>query len=95
MTPRRGRPPKPVDEVRTVRVTVLLDDHEHATLLRACGGRGMATMLREAGLREAEATLEGLRERSASDAAQFLNQMNGNFLAPPQPVGVDAKAVKR
>ena len=52
--PRRGRPPKPPDEVRTVRVTVLLDDREHATLLRSCGGRGLATMLREAGLREAD-----------------------------------------
>lgn len=55
MTPRRGRPPKPVDEVRTVRVTVLLTEREHATLLRACGGRGEATLLREAGLREAAA----------------------------------------
>lgn len=51
--PRRGRPPKPPDEVRTVRVTVLLNDREDATLSRACGGRGVATMLREAGLREA------------------------------------------
>lgn len=50
---RRGRPPKPPDEVRTVRVTVLLTEREHATLLRACGRRGVATMLREAGLREA------------------------------------------
>lgn len=53
--PRRGRPPKPPDEVRTVRVTVLLTEREHATLLRACGGRGVATLLASAGLREAEA----------------------------------------
>ena len=50
---RRGRPPKPPDEVRTVRVTVLLTEREHATLLRACGGRGVATMLVRGGLREA------------------------------------------
>jgi hypothetical protein len=54
-TPRRGRPPKPPDEVRTVRVTVLLTEREHTTLLRACGGRGVATLLASAGLREAEA----------------------------------------
>lgn len=53
--PRRGRPPKPADEVRRIRVTVLLTEREHATLLRACGGRGEATLLREAGLREAAA----------------------------------------
>jgi hypothetical protein len=41
--------------VRTVRVTVLLTEREHATLLRACGGRGVATLLASAGLREAEA----------------------------------------
>lgn len=55
--PRRGRPPKPPADVRTVRVTVLLDEREHTTLLRACGGRGVATLLREAGLREAEARI--------------------------------------
>lgn len=59
--PRRGRPPKPPDEVRTVRVTVLLNDREHATLLRACGGRGVASLLREAGLREAAAMAAPLR----------------------------------
>lgn len=53
--PRRGRPPKPPADVRTVRVTVLLTEREDATLMRACGGRGVATMLREAGLREAAA----------------------------------------
>lgn len=55
--PRRGRPPKPADEVRTVRVTVLLTECEHTTLLRACGGRGVATLLVRGGLREAEAML--------------------------------------
>lgn len=55
MTPRRGRPPKPPDEVRTVRVTVLLTEREHATLLRACGGRGVASLLVRGGLRESVA----------------------------------------
>ena len=52
--PRRGRPPKPPDEVRTVRVTVLLTEREHATLLRACGGRGVASLLVRGGLRARE-----------------------------------------
>jgi hypothetical protein len=39
--------------VRTVRVTVLLTEREHTTLLRACGGRGVATLLVRGGLREA------------------------------------------
>ena len=71
-TPRRGRPPKPPADVRTVRVTVLLTEREHATLLRACGGRGVATLMREAGLRETElaATDEELaRWRAAAAAA--------------------------
>ena len=92
-----------------MRVTVLLDDREHATLMRACGGRGVATLLREAGLREAAAmkvpgaTLAGALldgatpERLAwlaDDAARFLHQ-NGNFPAPEPPVGAPAKVVKR
>lgn len=72
MTPRRGRPPKPADEVRTVRVTVLLNDHEDATLSRACGGCGVATLLREAGLREAAAMAAPLRALPLHPSAPTL-----------------------
>lgn len=63
-----------------MRVTVLLTEREHATLLRACGGRGVATLLASAGLREAEAMTSPAA--LAGEAALFLNQMNGNFPAP-------------
>lgn len=59
MTPRRGRPPKPPDEVRTVRVTVLVTEREYATLKRACGGHGVASLLVRGGLREAAAMAPG------------------------------------
>jgi hypothetical protein len=74
--------------VRTVRVTVLLDERESATLTRACGGRGVATLLREAGLREAEAkppkkrAVVGNPPRRPADAIDFLG-----FAVPSQGDG--------
>lgn len=70
MTPRRGRPPKPPDEVRTVRVTVLLTEREHATLLRACGGRGVASLLVRGGLAQA-----GAEDRAPSTIRQLTTML--------------------
>lgn len=92
--PRRGRPPKPADEVRTVRVTVLLTEREHATLLRACGGRGVATLLVRGGLREAEAMKPAIVGNPPSSgwtetAPHFVD--NGLMMKSP---GVDGRAVR-
>lgn len=107
MTPRRGRPPKPPDEVRTVRVTVLLTEREHATLLRACGGRGEATLLREAGLREAaekapsETAVLAWRPSAALAGALTSGLRVGKMatvrklVAKAKAAGVPAKVVKR
>ena len=89
-----------------MRVTVLLDERESATLARACGGRGVATLLREAGLREAAAMAptELAGDTSARDRALVEEGVSiatggvcglGDAEAAEAVARVDARRAKR